>query len=134
MSVDLGAEFMKIAIVKPGVPMEIVLNKYDITNSAYDHQTVRVTYFFFVIMKERVDERRHLLSRFAVLSVNLARMPCLRLSRTPRRPTCSSLKFSESQSIIQLSQPTKRSIHSTISKKIPRPARSTFNMTSKRGS
>ncbi|XP_076457852.1 hypoxia up-regulated protein 1-like isoform X2 [Babylonia areolata] len=27
MSVDLGGEFMKIAIVKPGVPMEIVLNK-----------------------------------------------------------------------------------------------------------
>jgi hypoxia up-regulated 1 len=27
MSIDLGAEFMKIAIVKPGVPMEIVLNK-----------------------------------------------------------------------------------------------------------
>ncbi|XP_013398865.1 hypoxia up-regulated protein 1 isoform X3 [Lingula anatina] len=27
MSVDLGNEFMKIAIVKPGVPMEIVLNK-----------------------------------------------------------------------------------------------------------
>ncbi|XP_041373563.1 hypoxia up-regulated protein 1-like isoform X3 [Gigantopelta aegis] len=26
MSIDLGAEFMKIAIVKPGVPMEIVLN------------------------------------------------------------------------------------------------------------
>ena len=28
MSVDLGSEFMKIAIVKPGIPMEIVLNKY----------------------------------------------------------------------------------------------------------
>ncbi|CAF0912064.1 unnamed protein product [Brachionus calyciflorus] len=27
MSVDLGSEFMKIAIVKPGIPMEIVLNK-----------------------------------------------------------------------------------------------------------
>jgi hypoxia up-regulated 1 len=27
MSIDLGSEFMKIAIVKPGVPMEIVLNK-----------------------------------------------------------------------------------------------------------
>ena len=27
MSIDLGAEFLKIAIVKPGVPMEIVLNK-----------------------------------------------------------------------------------------------------------
>ncbi|XP_025101931.1 LOW QUALITY PROTEIN: hypoxia up-regulated protein 1-like [Pomacea canaliculata] len=27
MSVDLGGEFIKIAIVKPGVPMEIVLNK-----------------------------------------------------------------------------------------------------------
>ncbi|XP_035828013.1 hypoxia up-regulated protein 1 [Aplysia californica] len=27
MSVDLGGEFMKIAIVKPGVPMETVLNK-----------------------------------------------------------------------------------------------------------
>ena len=27
MSVDLGTEFMKIAIVKPGVPMEIALNK-----------------------------------------------------------------------------------------------------------
>ncbi|CAF1187477.1 unnamed protein product [Rotaria sordida] len=27
MSVDLGTEFMKIAIVKPGIPMEIVLNK-----------------------------------------------------------------------------------------------------------
>lgn len=28
MSVDLGSEWMKMAIVKPGVPMEIVLNKY----------------------------------------------------------------------------------------------------------
>ncbi len=28
MSVDLGTEFIKIAIVKPGIPMEIVLNKY----------------------------------------------------------------------------------------------------------
>jgi len=27
MSVDMGSEFIKIAIVKPGVPMEIVLNK-----------------------------------------------------------------------------------------------------------
>ncbi|XP_031556347.1 hypoxia up-regulated protein 1-like, partial [Actinia tenebrosa] len=27
MSVDLGSQFMKIAIVKPGVPMEIALNK-----------------------------------------------------------------------------------------------------------
>lgn len=27
MSIDLGIEYMKIAIVKPGVPMEIVLNK-----------------------------------------------------------------------------------------------------------
>ncbi|XP_067678637.1 hypoxia up-regulated protein 1-like isoform X2 [Haliotis asinina] len=27
MSIDLGAEFMKIAIVKPGVPMEIVTNR-----------------------------------------------------------------------------------------------------------
>ena len=27
MSVDLGSEFMKVGIVKPGVPMEIVLNK-----------------------------------------------------------------------------------------------------------
>lgn len=27
MSVDLGTEFMKIAIVKPGVPMEVALNK-----------------------------------------------------------------------------------------------------------
>ncbi|VDN22613.1 unnamed protein product, partial [Cylicostephanus goldi] len=27
MSIDLGSEFIKIAIVKPGVPMEIVLNK-----------------------------------------------------------------------------------------------------------
>uniref|UniRef100_A0A3Q3VXS3 Hypoxia up-regulated protein 1 n=1 Tax=Mola mola TaxID=94237 RepID=A0A3Q3VXS3_MOLML len=27
MSVDLGSEWMKIAIVKPGVPMEIILNK-----------------------------------------------------------------------------------------------------------
>lgn len=27
MSVDLGSESMKIALVKPGVPMEIVLNK-----------------------------------------------------------------------------------------------------------
>lgn len=27
MSVDVGSESMKIAIVKPGVPMEIVLNK-----------------------------------------------------------------------------------------------------------
>lgn len=28
MSVDLGSEWMKMAIVKPGVPMEIVLNKW----------------------------------------------------------------------------------------------------------
>lgn len=28
MSVDLGSEFMKVAIVKPGVPMEIAINKY----------------------------------------------------------------------------------------------------------
>ena len=28
MSVDLGTEFMKIGVVKPGVPMEIALNKY----------------------------------------------------------------------------------------------------------
>ena len=28
MSVDLGTEYMKIAIVKPGIPMEIALNKY----------------------------------------------------------------------------------------------------------
>ena len=27
MSIDLGTEFMKIAIVKPGIPMEIALNK-----------------------------------------------------------------------------------------------------------
>lgn len=27
MSVDLGSESMKVAIVKPGVPMEIVLSK-----------------------------------------------------------------------------------------------------------
>jgi len=27
MSVDLGTEYMKIAVVKPGVPMEIALNK-----------------------------------------------------------------------------------------------------------
>lgn len=27
MSIDLGSEFIKIGIVKPGVPMEIVLNK-----------------------------------------------------------------------------------------------------------
>ena len=27
MSVDLGMEYMKIAIVKPGIPMEIALNK-----------------------------------------------------------------------------------------------------------
>lgn len=27
MAVDLGSEWMKMAIVKPGVPMEIVLNK-----------------------------------------------------------------------------------------------------------
>ena len=27
MSVDLGAEFMKIGIVRPGIPMEIVLNR-----------------------------------------------------------------------------------------------------------
>ena len=27
MSVDLGTEFIKIAIVKPGIPMEIALNK-----------------------------------------------------------------------------------------------------------
>ncbi len=28
MSVDLGTEFMKIAVVKPGIPMEIALNKW----------------------------------------------------------------------------------------------------------
>jgi hypothetical protein len=28
MSVDFGQEYMKTAIVKPGVPMEIVLNRY----------------------------------------------------------------------------------------------------------
>jgi hypoxia up-regulated 1 len=28
MSIDLGTEFMKIAIVKPGIPMEIALNKW----------------------------------------------------------------------------------------------------------
>ena len=27
MSVDLGSQFLKIGLVKPGVPMEIVLNK-----------------------------------------------------------------------------------------------------------
>lgn len=27
MSIDLGTEFTKIAVVKPGIPMEIVLNK-----------------------------------------------------------------------------------------------------------
>jgi molecular chaperone DnaK (HSP70) len=27
MSIDLGSEYMKIGLVKPGVPMEIVLNK-----------------------------------------------------------------------------------------------------------
>jgi hypothetical protein len=27
MSVDLGSEFIKIGLVKPGVPMEVVLNK-----------------------------------------------------------------------------------------------------------
>jgi hypoxia up-regulated 1 len=27
MSIDLGTEFMKIAVVKPGIPMEIALNK-----------------------------------------------------------------------------------------------------------
>lgn len=27
MSVDLGSQFIKIGLVKPGVPMEIVLNK-----------------------------------------------------------------------------------------------------------
>jgi hypoxia up-regulated 1 len=27
MSVDLGTEYVKIAIVKPGIPMEIALNK-----------------------------------------------------------------------------------------------------------
>lgn len=27
MSIDLGSEFMKVAIVKPGIPMEIVLNE-----------------------------------------------------------------------------------------------------------
>lgn len=29
MSIDLGTEFMKIAIVKPGIPMEIALNKWE---------------------------------------------------------------------------------------------------------
>ncbi len=27
MSIDLGSEFMKIGLVKPGVPMKIVLNR-----------------------------------------------------------------------------------------------------------
>ena len=27
MSVDLGSEFMKVALVKPGVPMDIVINR-----------------------------------------------------------------------------------------------------------
>lgn len=27
MSVDLGTEYMKIGIVKPGIPMEIALNR-----------------------------------------------------------------------------------------------------------
>lgn len=27
MSIDIGTEYMKIAIVKPGIPMEIALNK-----------------------------------------------------------------------------------------------------------
>ena len=27
MSIDLGVEFVKMALIKPGVPMEIVLNK-----------------------------------------------------------------------------------------------------------
>jgi hypothetical protein len=27
MSIDLGSEFLKMALVKPGVPMEIVLNR-----------------------------------------------------------------------------------------------------------
>jgi hypoxia up-regulated 1 len=27
MSIDFGSEYMKIGLVKPGVPMEIVLNK-----------------------------------------------------------------------------------------------------------
>lgn len=27
MSIDLGSEWLKVALVKPGVPMEIVLNK-----------------------------------------------------------------------------------------------------------
>ena len=32
MSIDFGSEFMKIAIVKAGIPMEIALNKFDIVN------------------------------------------------------------------------------------------------------
>jgi len=27
MSIDLGVEFMKMALVKPGVPMETILNR-----------------------------------------------------------------------------------------------------------
>lgn len=27
MSIDLGSEWIKVAVVKPGIPMEIVLNK-----------------------------------------------------------------------------------------------------------
>jgi len=27
MSIDLGVEFIKMALIKPGVPMEIVLNQ-----------------------------------------------------------------------------------------------------------
>jgi hypoxia up-regulated 1 len=27
MSIDLGSEYLKLALVKPGVPMEIVLNR-----------------------------------------------------------------------------------------------------------
>lgn len=36
MSIDLGSEWMKMAIVKPGVPMEIVLNKYALNVKAVE--------------------------------------------------------------------------------------------------
>ena len=29
MSIDLGSEFLKVALVKPGVPMDIVINGWE---------------------------------------------------------------------------------------------------------
>jgi hypoxia up-regulated 1 len=45
MSIDLGTEFMKIAIVKPGIPMEIVLNKWVFFFVEYIVDFIIICYF-----------------------------------------------------------------------------------------